>query len=88
VRVVPVDWKLSMTEQCHEQSCLFQRDNYRNRDHNPEKLSWVHFPVKTVSAAPKLSMIEEQCQGQICFSKEITGTKATAPKYCPGLKSW
>jgi hypothetical protein len=88
MRVVPVDQKLSMIEeQRQDQICLFQRGDFRNRGQNPEKLSWVRFPVKMVFVAWKLSMTGEWCQGQNCFSKEITGTKATTPKNCPGFES-
>jgi hypothetical protein len=36
-------------------------------------------------AAQKLSMIEKQQQGNICFCTEITGTETTNPKTNLGL---
>jgi hypothetical protein len=40
-----------------------------------------------VSVASKLSMIEQCPDQSFCFGKEITGTKATTPKICPGFES-
>jgi hypothetical protein len=69
VRAVPVAQKLStIEERRQDQSYLFRRGDYRNKDHNPpKKLSWVPFPVKTVSVARKLSTIEELRQDQSCL---------------------
>jgi hypothetical protein len=59
---------------------LFRRGDYRKRGNDPEKLSWVRFPVKMFSVARKLSTIEERLQVyNFCFGEEITGTKATTP---------
>jgi hypothetical protein len=63
--MVSVAQKLSTIEEWRQdQSCLFQRGDYKNKDRNPEKLSWVRFPVKMVSVARKLSMIKERRQDQ------------------------
>jgi hypothetical protein len=48
------------------QSYLFRRTGYRIKGHNPENLSWVRVPVKTVPVARKLSTIERR-QNQSCL---------------------
>jgi hypothetical protein len=48
-RSVPVARKLSTIEERRkDQNCLFRRGNYRNEDQNPENLSCIRVPVKTV----------------------------------------
>jgi hypothetical protein len=65
VRAVPVARKLSTIEElCRDQSCLFQRGDYRNKRHSTQKLPWVRVPVKIVSVARKVSTIEERRQDQ------------------------
>jgi hypothetical protein len=88
VRVVPVAWKLSTTEEwCQDQNCLFWWVDYRNKGRNPEKLSWVWLPVKVV--AQKLSMIEEWHQDQSCFFWQGDYTnKGHNTEKCPWLESW
>jgi hypothetical protein len=52
-----------------------------NTGYNPEKLSWVHVPVRADSVARKISAIEEWSQCQVvCFGDEITRIEATIPK--------
>jgi hypothetical protein len=42
VRVVSVARKLrTIEERRQDQSCLFRREDYRNKSHNSAKLSWV-----------------------------------------------
>jgi hypothetical protein len=43
-------------------------------------VSGVQFPVKVVSAAQKLSTIEERRQDKTCFGEKTIGTKITNPK--------
>jgi hypothetical protein len=63
--------KLSIIGKWHQdQSCLFWQEDYWNKDHNIEKLSWFRVPVKMVSVAQKLSMIEERHQGQSCLFQQ------------------
>jgi hypothetical protein len=65
VRAVPVACKLStIEERRQEQRCLFGSGDCRNKGHNPEKLSWVRFPVKMASVSRKLSTVEERRQDQ------------------------
>jgi hypothetical protein len=60
---------------------LFRRVDYENKGHNPEKLSWVRFPVKVIHVARKLTTIQEQRQTKLVrFGEEITETMATNPK--------
>lgn len=40
-------------------SYLFQRGDYRNKGHNPKKMTWVFALVKMVSVAQKLSTTEK-----------------------------
>jgi hypothetical protein len=89
MRAVPVARKLSTIEEwCQDQSCLFRRD-YRNKDHDIEKLSWVQVLTRMVSVARKLSTIQERLQSTfVRFCEEITGTNVTNSKTvlgsCPG----
>jgi hypothetical protein len=56
---IPVNQKLSMAEEwCQDQSWLFQRRDYRNKEHNLQKLSWVRVPVRLDPVAWKLSIIK------------------------------
>lgn len=44
---IPVAWKSRTIEQWRlDQSCLFRRGDYRNRDRNPEEFSRVRVSVK------------------------------------------
>jgi hypothetical protein len=75
VRLFPVAQKLSTIEERHkEQSCLFRRGDYRNKGHNPDKLSWVPFLTKMfccsetkhdIRTAPRpvvsVKRLQEQC---------------------------
>jgi galactose-1-phosphate uridylyltransferase len=68
VRAVPVPRKLStIEERRQDQSCLFQRGDFRNKGHNPEKLSRVRVLTRMVSVARNLSTIEEQRQENKLF---------------------
>jgi hypothetical protein len=54
----------------------------------PRKLYLVRLPTKMISVVRKLSTIEERRQVQsYLFGEEITGTKVTTPKNCPGFES-
>jgi hypothetical protein len=46
-------------EQQQDQICLFHQGDYRNKDYNPEKLSWVRILVKIFSVPWKLMTVEE-----------------------------
>jgi hypothetical protein len=37
---------ITIEERRQDQSCLFQRADYRNKGHNPANLSWVRVPVR------------------------------------------
>jgi hypothetical protein len=67
--VVDVAHKLSMIEEDkrQEQSCLFQAADYRNKGHNPNKLTWVRILMKIVSVAQKLGTTEEWRQDESFF---------------------
>jgi hypothetical protein len=68
VRAVPVARKRStIEERRQDQSCLFERWDYRNEGRKPPKLSWVRFPVKMVSVDRKLITIEERRKDQNCL---------------------
>jgi hypothetical protein len=68
LRAVSVAQKLITTEERRQdQSCLFQKRDYRNKGPNPENMSCVLVPVKVVYVAWKLSTIEKRCQDQSCW---------------------
>jgi hypothetical protein len=58
--VVAVAQKLStVKERLEEQGCLFRTGDYKNKDNNSEKLSWVLFLMMKFSVDQKLSTTEE-----------------------------
>jgi hypothetical protein len=84
---VSVARKLSTIEEWRlNQSCLFRKGDYRNKDQNSEKLSWVRFPMKMVSVARILSTTEEQLQDKSClFRRGNYRENVTTPKIVLGL---
>jgi hypothetical protein len=72
VRPVPLARKLSTAEERRQdQSCLFRKVYYRNKDQNCEKLSCVRVPVKIIPVARELNTIEEQRQDRNCIGERI-----------------
>jgi hypothetical protein len=68
VWAVAVAWKLSSIEvQRHDQSCLFRREDYIDKDQIPEKAVLGSIPCEDCFVAWKLIMTEEQGQGKICL---------------------
>jgi hypothetical protein len=58
MKMVSVVRKLStIEERRQDQSYLFLRGDYRNKGHNPEKLSWVRFPVNMLDLGVIFSVI-------------------------------
>jgi hypothetical protein len=61
---------------------MFHTGNYRNRGHNPKKMSWVRVPVRggPYNSETKHDRIKGTNKTRVVCFEEITGTKATIPK--------
>jgi hypothetical protein len=67
---------------------LSRGDDYRNKDHNPEKLPWVPVPLKMISLARKVGTIEQEGKYQSCLSRLRDYTEVTSKhENCPGFES-
>jgi hypothetical protein len=90
VKNISVALKLSTTEErSQDQTCLFRRGYYRNRDHSPAKSVLGSKPAEIVCVARKISTTEERRQDQNClfFEERLTELEATTPKTRPGFET-
>jgi hypothetical protein len=88
VRAFPVARKINTIEQWRQdQSCLIRREDYRNKNNNPEQLSKVRFPLKIFSVARIPSTTEERRQNQSCLYRRGDCRNATTPKTVLGSSS-
>jgi hypothetical protein len=87
----PVEGSFYSSETKHDRrlNLFVSAKMLQKQGHNSEKLSWVRVPTNMYSVARKLSKVKEQRQCQsFCFAGQITGTKTTNPKICPGFETW
>jgi hypothetical protein len=67
---------------------LFRGEDYRDKGHNPENMSWVRVPVKMIYLSQKLSTMEERRQHQrFLFRRGYYRNKGHNPENLPAFES-